>query len=152
MDVEKYISEANRQLSDKRNYKKLQEDPMLQHRNLVSDTIDRFKEENLLSKKLADGLKSVNPKPPKFYISPKIHKEINPRRPVINSINCHTSEISRFGDHHLQPLVKEIPSYIKDTNDFINKIDNFAVPLNSFLVTMDVKSLYASIPNNEGIA
>ena len=152
MDVEKYISEANRQLSDKRNYKKLQEDPMLQHRNLVSDTIDRFKEENLLSKKLADGLKSVNPKPPKFYISPKIHKEINPGRPVINSINCHTSEISRFGDHHLQPLVKEIPSYIKDTNDFINKIDNFAVPLNSFLVTMDVKSLYASIPNNEGIA
>ena len=71
---------------------------------------------------------------------------------MINSINCHTSEISRFVDHHLQPLVREIPSYIKDTNDFINKIDNFAVPPNSFLVTMDVKSLYTSIPNNEGIA
>ena len=119
---------------------------------MVNDTIDRFKKENLLSKKLADGLKSVNPKTPKFYISPKIHKENNPGRPVINSINCHTSEISRFVDHHLQPLVREIPSYIKDTNDFINKIDNFAVPPNSFLVTMDVKSLYTSIPNNEGIA
>ena len=152
MDVEKYINEANRQLSDKRNYKKLQEDPTLQHSNLVNDTIDRFKKENLLSKKLADGLKSVNPKTPKFYISPKIHKENNPGRPVINSINCHTSEISRFVDHHLQPVVREIPSYIKDTNDFINKIDNFTVPPNSFLVTMDVKSLYTSIPNNEGIA
>ena len=96
--------------------------------------------------------RSVNVKTPKFYISPKIHKENNPGRPVINSINCHTSEISRFVDHHLQPLVREIPSYIKDTNDFINKIDNFAVPPNSFLVTMDVKSLYTSIPNNEGIA
>ena len=71
---------------------------------------------------------------------------------MVNSINCHTSEISRFVDHHLQPLVREIPSYIKDTNDFINKIDNFAVPPNSFLVTMDVKSLYTSIPNNKGIA
>ena len=91
MDVEKYINEANRQLSDKRNYKKLQEDPTLQHSNLVNDTIDRFKKENLLSKKLADGLKSVNPKTPKFYISPKIHKENNPGRPVINSINFHIS-------------------------------------------------------------
>ena len=63
---------------------------------------------------------------------------------MINSINCHTSEISRFVDHHLQPLVREIPSYIK--------IDSFAVLPNSFLVTMDVKSLYRSIPNNEGIA
>ena len=38
MDVEKYINEANRQLSDKRNYKKFQEDPTLQHSNLVNDT------------------------------------------------------------------------------------------------------------------
>ena len=49
MDVEKYINEANRQLSDKRNYNKLQEDPILQHCNLVNDTVDRFKKENLLS-------------------------------------------------------------------------------------------------------
>ena len=71
---------------------------------------------------------------------------------MINSIICHTSEISRFVDHHLQPLVREIPFDIKDTNDLINKIDNFAVPPNSFIVTMDVKSLYTSIPKNEGIA
>ena len=68
---------------------------------------------------------------------------------MINSFNCPTSDISRFIDHHLQPLLREIPSYIKDTRAFINKIDNFAVPPNVFLVTMDVKS---SIPNNEGIA
>ena len=46
---------------------------------------------------------------------------------MINSINCYTSEISRFADHHLQLLVREIPSYIKDKNDFINKIDNFNI-------------------------
>ena len=87
-----------------------------------------------------------------FYISHKIHKRNNPGRPVINSINCYTSEISRFIDHHLQLLMREIPSFIKDTNDFINKIDNFTVPPNLFFVTMDFKSLYTSISNNEGIA
>ena len=39
----------------------LQEDPMLQHSKLVNDKID-IKKESLLSKKLADGLKCVNPK------------------------------------------------------------------------------------------
>ena len=54
MFVEKQINETNRQLSNKRNQKKSQEDPRLQHSNLVNDTIDRFKTENLFSKQLAD--------------------------------------------------------------------------------------------------
>ena len=113
---------------------------------MVNETIQRFKNEKLLPQKIADGLKITNPKTPKFYISPKIHKPNNPGRPVINSIECHTSEISRFVDHHLQPGVKQIPSY------FINKINNFSIPVNSILVTMDVRSLCTSIPNNKGIA
>ena len=47
-----------------------------------------------------------------IYIYTKINKENNPRRTVTNSINCHTSEISGFVDHHLQPLVKQISSKI----------------------------------------
>ena len=152
MDTDSYIKEANRQLSDKASYKQLTQDPTLQHNRMVNQTIERFKNEKLLPQKIADGLKITNPKTPKFYISPKIHKPNNPGRPVINSIECHTSEISRFVDHHLQPVVKQIPSYIKDTNHFINKVNNFSVPVNSILVTMDVRSLYTSIPNNEGIA
>ena len=90
MDAENYIKEVNRQLSDKKNYKTLQTDPTLQHNKMVNDTLDRFKNENLLSKKTAEGLKIIKPKTLKFYIGPKIHKENNPGRPVINSINCHT--------------------------------------------------------------
>ena len=81
-----------------------------------------------------NGLKVSNPKTPKFYISPKIHKPNNPRRPVIISIECHTPENSRFVDH--QAAVKQIPSHIKDTNHFINKTNNFPVPVVSILVTM----------------
>ena len=67
-------------------------------------------------------------------------KKNNPGRPVISSINSHTSEISRFVDHRLLPLVREIPLYIKDKNHFINTINNFSVPPNSLFVAMDVKS------------
>ena len=54
-------------------------------------------------------------------------------------------------DYYLQPVVKEIPSHIKDTNDFVKKINKLNVPQDSILVTMDVKSLYTSIPSHEDI-
>ena len=118
---------------------------------MVNQTIQRFKNEKLLPQKIADGLKITNPKTPKFYISPKIHKPNNSGRPVINSIECHAIRNFKIC-HHLQSVVKQIPLYIKDTNPFINKVNNFSVPVNSILVTMDMRSLYASIPNIEGIA
>ena len=96
MDADSYIKEANQQLSDKARYKLLTQDPKLQHDRMVNQTIQRFKNEKLLPEKIADGLKITNPKTQKFYISPKIHKYNNPGRPVINSIECHTSEILRF--------------------------------------------------------
>ena len=46
-----------------------------------------------------------------------------------------------------------MPSYIKGTNDFINKINSTGnIPPTSYLVTMDVKPLYTNVPNSEGIA
>ena len=84
MDAEKYFNEASRKLSDKRSNNLLQEDLKLKQSKLVNDTVDRFNKENLFSKKVAYGLKSVFPKTPKFYISPQIQKKNKPARPVIN--------------------------------------------------------------------
>ena len=76
-----------------------------------------------------------------------MHEENNPAKPAINSTNFPTSEIS-----HRQPVVREIASHIKGTNYFTNKNNSFPVPPNSLLVTIDVKSLCTSIPDNEGFA
>ena len=80
MDVEKCIYKANRQLSDKRNYK-LQKDPTLQHSNLVNDTIDRFKKENLLSNKPTDRRTEIHqPKNPKILHFTQDTKRKQPRK------------------------------------------------------------------------
>ena len=91
MDTNSYIKESNRQLSGKASYKQFTQDPTLQHNRMVNQTIERFKNEKLLFQQTADGVKVSNPKTPKSYISPKIHKPNNPGRPMINSIECHTS-------------------------------------------------------------
>ena len=126
-NTDDYINEANHQLSDKDNYKQLPNGPTLQHNEMGNNTIERFQKENLWSKKPAEGLKIFNPKTPKFWTAPKIHKENNPGRIVINSITCHTSEISRFADHYRQPVVKEIPYYNIDKKDFFQKINNLII-------------------------
>ena len=84
---------------------------------------------------------------------PKVHQKRNPGTPVVSSIDCHTTNISKYTDHHhLQPYVKELKSYVKDSTDFIRKINSIKkIPDNSILVTIDVRSLHTNIPNKEGI-
>ena len=121
VDVKDYIKEAERQLNNTENYRKLQEDPTATNMKLLNDTIERFKKQKLINEKVAEGLKRNDPKTAKFYLRPKIHKEGNPGHPVVSSVNCHTANISKYVDYHLQPIVKEIPSYVKDTQDFLKK-------------------------------
>ena len=151
-DVNNYVDECERQLNNYNFYRKLDHNPIQDHVNLINNTLDEFKGNNELSPEIADGLKPLEPKTPRLYMLPKIHKEGNPGRPVVSSVNCHTSKISKFVDYHIQPLAKELPSYVKDTTDFINKIKDIGpLPSNSYLFTMDVSSLYTNIPHNEGL-
>ena len=152
-NVTNYIKEAKRQLNDVNFYKKVSTNPTDEHAALVSNALDNLKNWGLLEEKTAEGLKPVNPSTPKLYMLPKIHKKDNPGRPVVSSVGCHTERISAYVDHHLQPFNKELESYVKDTTDFVKKIQ--ALPAepneNRILVTMDVKSLYTNIPNTEGM-
>ena len=119
---------------------------------MVNDTISRFKDDKLIRENITKGLQVQQPETPKFYTRPKIHKTGNPRRPVVSSVNCHTNTISQYVDFHLQPIIKNIPSYVRDTTNFLQKLDKVKNhPNDCFLVTLDVKSLYTKIPNNQGI-
>ena len=153
LDVKDYIKEADRQLSDEHFYKKLPEDATLLHGELVNNAIEHLKNRNLISEKLANGLKLSDPRTPLFYLLPTIHKINNPGRPGVSSISCHTENISQFVDYHLQPLAERLPSYIQDTTDFLTRLNQLpeSLPNGSILITMDVKSLYTNIRNQEGI-
>ena len=123
LDVADYVKEAERQINNNENYRKIIYDPTTANNETIHKAISRFQKENLLTKNISQGLKTGNPKTPLFYLKPKIHKEGNSGRPVISSINCHTSKISEYVDYHLQPVVKVIPSCVQSTTDFFRKIN-----------------------------
>ena len=74
-------------------------------------------------------------------MQPKIHKEGNSGKLVISSLSCNPSKISEYVDFHLQPIVKQIPSCVNDTTDFLRTLDVMKfVPDNIYLVSIDVNS------------
>jgi hypothetical protein len=102
--------------------------------------------------KTIEYLTPEDPKPGRFYLLPKIHKENNPGRPIVSDNGHPTENISEFIDFHLRSFVENLPSHIKDTTDYLKKMENVTIPENTTLVTMDVTSLYTNISHVDGIA
>ena len=71
VDVKDYIKEAEQQLNNTQNYRKLQEDPTTTNMKLVNDSVESFKKQKLVNKKVAEGLKRNDPKTPKFLSKAK---------------------------------------------------------------------------------
>jgi hypothetical protein len=64
-------------------------------------------------------------------VLPKIHKENNPGRPIVSANGHPTEKISGFIDFDLRPYVENLPSHIKDTPDYLKKIENLTIPENT---------------------
>ena len=120
---------------------------------------------------------SSHPRPATFYTIPNVHKlpslvvstcpssnhdnfiievlRLNtnpPGRPIVSGIGELTEYASTFVNREAQPLLVNIPSYFKDTTDFLNKLSRFDnIPDNTILVTLYATVLYSSIPHNDGI-
>ena len=121
MDTVNYIAECERQLNDTIIYKTLENDSTQKNSKLVNDTLGRFKNDKSITYNIAQKLITTNPRTLKLYTRPKTHKGGNPGRPVISSVGCHTSSMFQYVEYYLQHIIKQILSYVKDTNDFINK-------------------------------
>ena len=146
-----YISVAERQLSDTTAYTEVYQDPIEENQIEISNTVKTLIK-NYLLPSTACKLIHPCPKTSNFYMLPKIHKENCPGRPIVSTYDCHTVYISKFLDIILSPLVQELPSFIKDTPQFLQINDDIEFSANAnhrpLLFTMDVTSLYTSIPHD----
>lgn len=151
MDRSKYISEGHRQLSDASYYKRQDHDPTNEFKDIVRDTLTALFNDKEMSYGTLKSLIPLSPVAGRFYLLPKIHKRDNPGRPIISGIGTVTENLSRYVDSLINTIPSSFSSYIKDTNHFLSDIVDLQVPQNSFLVTLDVTSLYTNIPHSDGI-
>ena len=117
-----YLQEAKRQLDNDTYYKRIEEDCTSGHEQTINQCIDDLVKNGEIQRNVAELLKPGQSRTPIFYMLPKIHKINHPGRPVISSVNSHTEKISAYVDEFLRPIAERLPSYIRDTTDFIQQI------------------------------
>ena len=153
-DRDKYITEGLRQLSDNNFYIETDTDLTSQHYREVVTVLDDMHSHQEIDISCYKYLTYTPIRTAQFYMLPKIHKDKAnpPGRPIVSGNGCPTERISQFVDFFLQPGVKDIRSYIKDTTHFLSVLSSLdTLPEGAILATLDVSSLYTNIPNIEGI-
>ena len=124
-----YRNEAYKQLNgkDENNeevYGLLPSDPMCDFQQRVKVVVHEALTKGVINDDTANFLVVANARPANIYFLPRIHKPQRPppARPICNMINSPTANISKWVDDQLQPLLKKLPSYLKDDNDFLRKL------------------------------
>jgi len=155
LNREDYISEGYKQLSDAKFYRKVDTDLTSHHMKRVQSYINHLFANGEISAQVSHYLTDSECKTSKLYLLPKIHKGKipPPGRPIVSANGCPTEKISQLVDNFLTPpTTLFIRSYVKDSTDFIKKLRTLGpLPPQSYLVTLDVTSLYTNIPNKEGL-
>ena len=160
LDRNDYIKEAERQLSNTKFYRKIDSPIFDATAKMISNwTLNMFRQKRI-TKETVDRLlcNNRNPRPRIFYLLPKIHKEswplpnIPPGRPIVSDCSSESYESAKYIDVFLQPLVKKIPSFIRDSDHLISILSNTDFnPLHTILFTIDIESLYTCIPIIDGL-
>lgn len=146
-----YEAEVCRQLEDTTSYVKLQNDPTKAFTNSIRVLIQEGLALDYIDKTLSEFLINTHPRVPIFYVLPKVHKPGFPPvgRPIVAAMDSLLELISQYIDSILQPSVKRTPTFLLDTTDFIGKMEGFEILESSLLTSLDVRSLYTSIPHDE---
>lgn len=161
MNKADYLFEGHRQLSNRNHYEKLETFRQPNTASKIMEIVTKMRDKAVISEKQFHYLKPPEqPRPRRFYTLPKIHKpmdswtvpsKIPPGRPIVSNCSSETEGVSEFIDHFLKLKSTLHPSYLKDTQDLLQKIRQMPVPGDALLITLDVESMYTNINNKDGI-
>ena len=147
-----YVVNGREHLKDDTVYSRLSEDITPSLKKAITEKLWKLKAYTLLNREqLQFCFPPAHHRLSRLYFLKKVHKSPYGIRPIVSSCSSITENISEFVDHCLQPLVSSIPSYIRDSQHFLEKIGHLTVPEGAFLASLDVVSLYTNIPHEDGL-
>ncbi|KAJ7320480.1 hypothetical protein JRQ81_019991 [Phrynocephalus forsythii] len=121
MDKSSYTQEAQRQLSNTKFYLPLTTYPTTKYQKELQNLM------KTLPGNIREQILQNTPQEPQlatFQLLPKIHKQGNPGRPIVSSITTITVGVSGYLDNVLKPYATKAPSYVRDTTDFLRKLQS----------------------------
>ncbi|CAH2251891.1 Hypothetical predicted protein [Pelobates cultripes] len=123
---EDYKNEITRQLNDESTYLKLTFDPVSKFQKKIEKLIEEGLSHRYLDENTAKFLFVKHPKHPVKYNLPKIHKNLEhpPGRPIVSAKEGLIEPIAQFIDYNINKSIRKLPTCLRDTQHFIDKIRN----------------------------
>ena len=151
-----YWEKMLEQLNNNLHYDKLNHDPTKEHSNGVKDWGRKWLSKGQISQDIAMWVAISEPKPGVEFGNVKTHKEGNPLRLITSCCGTAIERLSAFTEFYLKPLAHNLPSFVKDTTDLVNKIQTLnaergPLPPGCLLVSWDVVTMFPNIDNNLGL-
>lgn len=147
MKKSEYIDLSNNILLDQEYYVVLPRDPTSTFQQKANKLISKLKNDSMLDDAHAGKFTIYNAKPARFYGLPKVHKPQLALRPIISSLQCPNSKIAQLiTDILTKAYSRDNQYYITDSFQFADFVNNFVLPENFVLISLDVTSLFTNIP------
>jgi hypothetical protein len=153
MDTDQYMERLDRELSQDDTYQQTDGNAFKIAEKKVRNVANEMYKSGLINKELKNYLIPKYSKNGKLKGNPKVHKNGHPMRTIVNGKGTPTENMAGIAEKELEEYVTNTPSYIQDTTDFLNKIENYQKKLdkNTILFCFDVVKLYPSIPKDDGL-
>ena len=155
MNTDDYLKQCMSQLSEETTYRSAPDYPITEIERYLSRILLSFKSTlESYNKRLYKHLASIprHTRIPQFYGILKIHKNylhLPPLRPIISQTMSRLTPSAKLVDHVLQPLAQTYPDYLHNSTSLVLLLEDVYVPDDAILVSIDVISLYPSIPQSE---
>lgn len=147
-----YIELVHQHLNDRETYKLLQHDPTEEIVTQFTEYLKTCKERGVITTLEYHKLIPTDKvDTQRIYFLPKIHKNPLKLRPIVSCTNGPTQKASAFLDKLLQPYMKRVKSYLRNSTDLIRILQSLIVPTHAYLITLDIESLYTNISHEEAI-
>ena len=153
IDTEKYIESLEAEMEKSKSYKQASIEQYHTAEKLVRKTVNKMHMDGHIGKEMKKYLIPKLNKPGKLKGNPKLHKKGKPMRTIVSGRDTPTENMAEIAEGQLNQYVEEFPSFIKDTTDFLSKLNemNDNLPHDAILFCFDVEKLYPSIPKKEGL-
>ncbi|XP_045466743.1 uncharacterized protein LOC123675429 [Harmonia axyridis] len=147
---EKMYNEKIQSILESKDFKRLPRDPTQALQTKCNKYIDKLGELKYITKEQMKQMKTYNSVAPRIYGNPKVHKDGYPMRPIISSINSPMNSLFKFIADILKTAYdEENQYYVKDTFHFATTVNNFKLPENYTLISLDVINLFGNLDKND---
>ena len=143
---------VEQELNKPERYKKPRTDTIKKSRTSRNKKLAELKLKDLITKQEHSTVpKPSVPKTPKARSILKIHKDRLKTRLIVNTQNSPIYKIAKKISKELTPLIRSGKSYIKDTEQFVDKIRNIKLEEDGTMISFDISDMYPSLPKQDVI-